>query len=185
MSDMSGQFGTVGSKRITVLQGEARASADPAVEFNTILGSCVAMCLFDPVAKIGGLNHFLLAEPPSHKSRTTFDEHYGLFLMELLINETIALGASKQRLKARLYGGANMRDGLAQIGSANAAFARKFLHDERIELAYEDLEGRSARRVHFLPSSGKVRCRSAIGEPVPTQTPIKRPQSASGNVELF
>jgi len=161
MSDMSGKFTEVGSNRITILQGEAKASADPAVE------------------------HFLLAEPPSHQSRATFDEHYGLFLMELLINEMISLGATKHRMKARLYGGANIRHGLAQIGSANAAFARTFLLDEGIALAYEDLEGRSARRVHFLPSSGRVRCRATIGEPIPTQTPIKRPQSATGDVELF
>lgn len=185
MSDMSGNFTPARVDRITVLQGEARASADPAVEFSTVLGSCVATCLYDPIARIGGMNHFLLAEPPSHRDRGEFDVHYGLYLMELLVNEMIGLGAKKSRLKARLYGGANIRDGLAPIGSANAAFARKFLHEENIVLAFEDLDGRHARRVHFMPASGRVRCRAAIGEPVPTQKPQGRPQSASGDVELF
>ncbi len=171
--------------KITIMQGQARASGDTSLEYTTILGSCVATCLFDPVAKVGGMNHFLLAEPPSNRDPEHFDEHYGLFLMELLVNETLALGAKKSRLKARLYGGANIRDGLAPIGSANAAFARSFLLRESIELTQEDLEGRHARRVHFLPSRGLVRCRTLNDEPLPMQQPLRRPKSAGGDVELF
>lgn len=185
MNEHSDLSGDPGVKRITILQGEARASDDPAVEFSTILGSCVATCLFDPVAKIGGMNHFLLAEPPSGRDREAFDEHYGLFLMELLVNEMLGLGARKSRMKARLYGGANMRDTLAPIGTANAAFARRFLALEGLSLAHEELEGRSARRVNFQPVTGRVRCRSSgTAEPI-KQKPLARPQSASGDVELF
>lgn len=173
------------SRRVTVMQGEARASADPDVVFSTVLGSCVATCLFDPQAHIGGLNHFLLAEPPSHRSRETFDEHYGLFLMELLVNEMLALGASKSRLKARLYGGANITRGLGPIGTANAEFARKFIAQEGIELADADLGGTCARTVQFLPASGKVRCRITASETPTTQQPLRRPQTALGDVELF
>lgn len=185
MSDMAADFHASPITRVTVMQGEAKASADAGVEFTTVLGSCVATCLFDPVAKIGGMNHFLLAEPPSHRDRSVFDEHYGLFLMELLVNEMLALGAAKSRMKARLYGGANIREGMAPIGTANATFARNFLSLEGIACAYEDLEGRHARRVHFLPASGKVRCRSAAGEPSIMQKPLGRPQSACGDVQLF
>ena len=185
MSDMSSNFGTPGFARVTVLQGEAHASSDAKVEFSTVLGSCVATCLFDPAARIGGMNHFLLAEPPSTKSRETFDEHYGLFLMELLINKMLGLGAIKSRLKARLYGGANLHQGMTAIGSANAAFARKFLQSEGIPVAFEDMEGRAARRIHFMPASGMVRCRTAPLEIAPTDKPLVRPQSASGDVELF
>ena len=67
-----------------MIQGQARASADPQAEMNTILGSCVATCLFDPVARIGGMNHFLLAEPPQSARGDGFDANYGLYLMELL-----------------------------------------------------------------------------------------------------
>ena len=185
MSRMEFVSGAPAIRRVTVMQGEARASVDPSIEFSTVLGSCVATCLFDPVAKAGGMNHFLLAEPPSSSDRAKFDEHYGLFLMELLVNEMLSLGASKSRMRARLYGGANMRDGLSPIGSANAAFARRFLATEGIPLAFEDLEGRQARRVHLMPASGKVRCRTAVSEPPPMQKPLERPQSAGGDVELF
>lgn len=173
--------------RIPVIQGEARVSADPNVEFTTILGSCVATCLFDPVARIGGMNHFLLAEPAKSDGSTKIDEHYGVYLMELLINEMLGLGADKNRLKARLYGGANMQLKLRQIGSANAAFARSFLHNEGIELGYADLEGSSARRVNFKPASGKVRClaSSAAEAPKPEIPATQPPPEERGDIELF
>lgn len=173
------------TQRITVLQGEVKVSGEPGVEFTTVLGSCVCTCLFDPQARIGGMNHFLLAEPPSHYTNMTFDEHYGVFLMELLINQMLAEGASKARLKARLYGGANLHSGMQQIGTVNAAFARRFLTQEGIPLMHEDLGGTSARRVHFLPASGKVRCRTADATVAPAIIPVRRPADASGEVELF
>lgn len=172
-------------QRITVLQGEVKVSADPAVEFTTVLGSCVATCLFDPQARVGGMNHFLLAEPPAHMSGMAFDEHYGLFLMELLINQMLAAGALKSRMKARIYGGANLHAGMRQIGTVNAAFAQSFLAREGIPLMHEDLGGNSARRVHFLPALGKVRCRTADAQIAPETLPVRRPATASGDVELF
>lgn len=179
---------TVGAptiQKITVIQGEARASASPDVEMSTILGSCVATCLFDPVARIGGLNHFLLAQPPSNAIDGDFDSHYGLYLMELLINEMLQLGAIKSRLKARLYGGANINADLGAIGSANAAFARSFLAKEGIEKVFEDLEGTRARRIQFRPASGLVRCREVEPVAAPKDKPLVRPKAALGNVELF
>lgn len=59
-------FDPPGLRRVTLLQGEVHVSGDPAVEVSTVLGSCVSTCLYDPVARIGGINHFLLAEPPAH-----------------------------------------------------------------------------------------------------------------------
>lgn len=171
--------------RLTVMQGQARVSAGPRVEFSTVLGSCVATCLFDPEEQVGGMNHFLLAEPLSGDASTAVDEHYGIYLMELLINEMLANGASKSRLRAHLYGGANLHPGMAPIGSANAAFARSFLQQERITLMREDLGGMSARRVDFRPASGMVRCRTVPNTLAPDERPISRPTVASGEVELF
>jgi len=172
-------------QRVTVLQGEVKVSSDPAVELTTVLGSCIATCLFDPQAQVGGMNHFLLAEPPAHMTGMTFDEHYGLFLMELLINQMLSAGAIKSRMKARLYGGANLHAGMRQIGSVNAAFAKAFLAREGIPLMHEDLGGQSARRVHFLPALGKVRCRTADAQVAPETILVRRPATARGDVELF
>jgi len=170
--------------RITVLQGEARVSADPTVEFGTVLGSCVATCLLDPIAAIGGMNHFLLPEPPASHDRDKVDVHYGTYLMEMLINQLIGSGARKDRLRAHLYGGANLRAGMAPIGTSNAEFGRAFLEREGIPLVRSDLGGSQARRVDFRPASGQVRCRIVENRHAPeaTPAPIVRPR---GDVELF
>lgn len=181
------------ASRITVTQGEAYASAKPGVVMSTVLGSCIATCLYDPEAKVGGMNHFLLAEPMSKDAQDARDRSYGLFLMELLINEMLKLGAQKSRMKARVYGGANMSQGLGRIGSVNAAFARQFLSDEGIPLVFEDLEGTHARRIDFQPATGRVRARSVapdrqaeIPTPVePRQKPQGSGQAGLGSVELF
>jgi chemotaxis protein CheD len=176
----------------TIMQGEARASDDGRVIMSTILGSCVATCLYDPVVRVGGMNHYLLAKPLDD-SLSCADGSYGLYLMELLINEMLKLGADKRRMKARLYGGANMSAGLGRIGSDNAAFARQFLRDESIQTVFEDLEGTCARRIEYSPVNGLVRARRVTGEaPVPVKpiNPIRdNPRGASqaglGDVDLF
>lgn len=173
-------------KRITVIQGEVHTSCDPEVELTTVLGSCVATCLFDPLARIGGMNHFLLAEPPEmQRSSGNFDEHYGLYLMELLINRMVGCGAQKSRLKARLFGGANFYHTVQQIGAINAQFAHRFLDREGIALVNADLGGTCARRVHFRPFSGQVRCKVTEAIPLAAPQPTLRPATATGDVELF
>lgn len=172
--------------RLTVMQGQFKVSAGPRVEFSTVLGSCVGTCLFDPVVELGGMNHFLLPEPPSSHDAGEVDVHYGVYLMEMLINEMLSYGAHKSRLRAHLYGGANIRSGMQQIGTANADFARNFLLRERIELVREDLGGACARRVDFRPASGMVRCRTVAASDAPEAQP--QPvfsQAPRGEVELF
>lgn len=105
--------------RMPIMQEEARASADQRVIMSTVLGSCVATCLYDPVARIGGMNHFLLAEPPEHETDLSFDSSYGLFLMELLVNEMLKLGALKSRMT--VDDSASMRALLRAALSANGS----------------------------------------------------------------
>lgn len=172
-------------RRVPVLQGEVKVSAEPDVEFSTVLGSCVATCLFDPDAGVGGINHFLLAQPPAHHDQDQIDVHYGVYLMEMLINQMLARGARKERLLAHLYGGANLRKGMQAIGTANAEFARAFLQRERIGLQRADLGGSHARRLEFRPAVGQVRCRMVSGSDAPVEVPVQRPKRATGDVELF
>lgn len=176
---------TPDSRRITVLQGQIRVSGDDGVELGTVLGSCVAACLYDPVARVGGMNHFLLAEPPRSHDRKDVDVHYGVYLMELLLNEMFGQGAVKQRIRAHLYGGANLRAGMSPIGSANAEFGRSFLAREGIPLLREDLGGNCARRVDFRPATGQVRCRAVENTLAPEFKPATRTDRTSGDVELF
>lgn len=166
--------------RLTVMQGQARVSGDPRVELTTVLGSCIACCLFDPTSNVGGMNHFLLAEP---KGGRGVDEHYGAYLMEVLINEMFAYGASRTAMRAHLYGGANMHAGMMPIGAANAAFAVDFLERERIPLVRSSVGGVQARRVDFRPVLGQARCRLVDDALAPQ--PIERPAAPRGDVELF
>lgn len=142
----------------TVLQGQVLVSTDPGAVFTTVLGSCVSSCLFDRTAKIGGINHFLLAAPPANHTAGEADAHYGVYLMELLVTRLLAAGASRQRLCAHLYGGANLQPGMASIGTTNAGFSRSFLQRQGIALVYARLGGVHARRIQFWPTLGKVRC---------------------------
>ena len=171
-------------KRLTVAQGDSLASSDPGVIFTTVLGSCVAVCLYDGGARVGGMNHFLLAEPaPIANEDTRLLNRYGVHSMELLINEMLKRGAIRRNLKARIYGGATMRQGLGDIGDNNIHFARRFLTNESIAILGQDVGGVSARRVEFRPAAGLSRCKTVSTRPVERVMEISPP--AVGDVELF
>lgn len=172
-------------RRLSIIQGENAVVAEPDVMITTLLGSCIAACLFDPVAHVGGMNHFLLGEPnPAHHLHRADLVRYGVHAMELLINGMMARGAQRPRLRAHLYGGGNIITGLGTIGSGNAAFARRFMQEEGIPLGHVDLGGSHARKVEFLAYEGKARSIAVvdarIAEPVRPQLP---PQG--GDLELF
>lgn len=169
--------------RHNVLQGEFEVSRDPHLVMTTVLGSCIACCLFDPVAKIGGMNHFLLAAPPSSRELGDDARRYGLYAMELLVNEMIKQGAVRATMRAHLYGGANMHSGMRAIGTENARFAEEFLRADGIQLVRSDTGGEQARRLDLQPATGRVRCRSVQGA-LP-QTQAARMPLATGDVELF
>ncbi len=167
-----------------VIQGEQRVSEDPNDVLATLLGSCVAACLHDPVAGVGGMNHFLLPgdTEPGERGHA---ERFGVHAMELLVNALLARGASRSRLEAKLFGGASTILGLSDIGSLNAIFASGFLRREHIRVTSECLGGARGRRVQFWPVSGRAR-RSFMGaaEVVAPVRPV-RPAPTCGALELF
>lgn len=175
-----------GFRHIAVVQGERGVSSDPQVMFSTVLGSCVAACLFDPEAKIGGINHFLLAEPqPGQVIDAAAAHRYGVHAMELLINDMLREGARRDRLRAHLYGGANLHAGMRAIGTDNAEFAIRFLQQDRIPLLVRDLGGRSARRLDFQAALGRSRAK-LVQDIVPTRRVAPPPVAAdSGDLDLF
>ena len=162
-------------KTVTIVQGDYAVSADPNVLFSTVLGSCVAVCLFDQRAGIGGMNHFLLAGDTQHPSK---DLKYGVNAMELLINKVLRAGGDRNALQAKLFGGARMTEHSRDIGASNARFAEDFLQREGIACVAQSLGGNKARRVQFTPASGAARQMQISGpgpiiEPVPTKAPDK------------
>ena len=138
-----------------VVQGEFRVSDAPDELLGTVLGSCVAVCLHDPVRAIGGMNHFLL--PFGQEEGANRPVRYGLFAMEMLINDLLKAGAKKSRLEAKLFGGARISAELRDIGQANSVFAREYLATEGIQCLGESLGGQNARRVVFRPATGQAR----------------------------
>lgn len=174
-----------GLRRLTVAQGETRVSDAPEVVLTTVLGSCVAACFYDPIAQVGGINHYLLAEGNACDPASM--QRYGVYAMEVLINAMLSMGAARHRLKARIFGGARMREGFRDIGGANIAFARAFLRDERIPLVGEDVGGTGARRVEFRAALGLARCRVVTdAAPAPiVVAPRPAPPAPTGDVEFF
>lgn len=173
------------TKKVHVIQGEHAVSSSADALMTTVLGSCVAACLHDPVAGVGGMNHFLLAEGVDGERFKEEQMRYGAYAMEVLINGLMKLGARRERLEAKLFGGAKLFDQLSDVGAANAAFARRFLQDEGIPIVAASLGGRRARRVEFWPGSGRARQREV--DQAPELPPVNRRPAApaDGGVELF
>lgn len=175
---------------LPVLQGETRISSDQNIVLTTILGSCVAACMWDEGAKIGGINHFLI---PGGDDSPVGGLSYGVNAMELLVNGLIRAGASRERLKVKLLGGAKMRDGGLDIGASNARFARWFVRNEGFDLVDCCLGGRQGRSVRFWPVGGRIQrrfmadARTLPAEEIMPEASIIAPRKddPSGEVQLF
>ncbi|HLM53365.1 MAG TPA: chemoreceptor glutamine deamidase CheD [Pseudoxanthomonas sp.] len=164
---------------------------DTDIALVTLLGSCVAACIRDPLLKLGGMNHFLL---PEGQVGDGAPARYGSFAMELLINDLLKRGASRGRLEAKVFGGGNVLKGFTAnpVGTRNAEFVRQYLATERIPVVGEDLGGIHPRKVWFFPHTGRVvvqRLPHAHGaEVVEMESAIRARLSSApvtGGVELF
>jgi chemotaxis protein CheD len=164
---------------------------DTDIALVTLLGSCVAACIRDPMLKLGGMNHFLL---PEGQVGDGAPARYGSFAMELLINDLLKRGASRGRLEAKVFGGGNVLRGFTAnpVGTRNAEFVRQYLATERIPVVGEDLGGIHPRKVWFFPHTGRVvvqRLPHAHGaEVVEMESAIRARLSSApltGGVELF
>lgn len=166
---------------INVIQGEYAVSSKPGVAMSTILGSCIAACLYDKQAGVGGMNHFLLPEAAKGPGQNV---KYGAYLMELLINDLLKKGADRTRLRAKLLGGGKMNKFLGDVGAKNIEFGRRYLANEGIKVEWESVGGQQARRVHFYPTTGRITEKFVMNDTAKeTLTPRRRP--VSSDVELF
>lgn len=178
-----------GERVVHVIQGEYATSADPVTVFSTLLGSCVAACAHDPVARVGGMNHFLL---PDGGGAGVGGVRYGVNAMELLINDLLGLGARRDRLVFKLFGGAAMLRGVTDVGARNVAFIEDFLSTEGYSCSGRSLGGLAARRVKFWPTTGRARQMlledraTAVfeEEKAAVKAPVAAPAD-DGDVELF
>ena len=181
---------------VKLLPGEYFVSEDDIV-LSTVLGSCIAACMWDRNARVGGMNHFMLPGDPA-RAGTDADPiglagRYGVFAMEQLINELIKRGARKSNLEAKLFGGgAVLRNFTAlNVGERNAEFVLNFLRTEGIRIASQDLLDVFARRVAFFPTSGRALCRklpqadAAVVSAEQKYNAQLNSNKVGGDVELF
>jgi chemotaxis protein CheD len=147
-----------------ILPGEYFVTrSDEAI--TTVLGSCISACMRDPAVRVGGMNHFMLPEDQSAGKSSWIDgpgglaTRYGSYAMESLINELMKLGARRDRLEVKLFGGGKILSSMTDVGKKNIAFAKEFLKMEGFKIAAEDVGDLCPRRVMYFPATGVVMCK--------------------------
>jgi chemotaxis protein CheD len=130
----------------------------------TVLGSCVSVCLRDPVIGIGGMNHFMLPRPPAQEKEhwhglSGTATRYGTASMEQLIGNIIKHGGDRNRLEVKLFGGGRVLAGVTDVGRQNIEFAREFMATERLPVVAEEMGGVWPRQIQYFPRTGRARVR--------------------------
>jgi chemotaxis protein CheD len=180
---------------VKILPGQYHACRGDEGSIATVLGSCVSTCLWDSRTRIGGMNHFMLpGEPGSTMSPWAESARFGLYAMEVLINEMLHLGADRRRMVAKVFGGARVLQGFdsLDVGAQNSQFVLQFLREEGIPLAAQDLMGVHPRKLHFFPATGKVQVKKLTLHPEEVQRQdreylarLARRRAGGGEVEIF
>ena len=142
------------SDAVKILPGEYFVF-DEDLLIMTTLGSCIAVCLWDRQAHVGGMNHFML---PDGGGSGNESGRYGSYAMELLINELMKMGANRMSLEAKVFGGGAVLSGMnsLNVGERNTAFVMDYLKTERIPIVSKDVMDVYPRKVCFFPHSGKA-----------------------------
>ena len=177
---------------VKILPGQYHAAREGAI--TTVLGSCVSTCLWDPAERIGGMNHFMLpGDTASPDSPWAASARFGVYAMEVLINDMIRMGADRRRLVGKVFGGAQLLAGFDRldVGAKNSAFVLEFLRTEGIRVLAQDLLDVCPRKVHFFVDSGKVQVKRL---PMTPAEPVQRREreylkglagKGGGEVEMF
>ncbi len=175
---------------VKVLPGEYFVSNDDLV-IMTVLGSCIAACIWDPGSRTGGMNHFMLPEGDGLDA----SGRYGAYAMELLINELLKKGARRERVQAKVFGGAQVMHNFTSmnVGERNTDFVTQYLQMERIPIIARDVLDIYPRKVCFFPVTGRAMVRRlAHAHPEALVAQERRgsadtvaKSTAGGSVDLF
>jgi len=123
----------------------------------TILGSCVAICLYDKVLKIGGMNHYML---PLWNGQGLASPRYGNIAIKKLLDNMESMGSSRSNIKAKVFGGAEIiSTSISQfmIGDRNIIIAKDILNEEKIQIVASSVGGKLGRKIIFDTYTGEVR----------------------------
>ncbi|WP_374341575.1 chemoreceptor glutamine deamidase CheD [Azonexus sp.] len=145
-----------GAEAAKILPGEYFVSSEGML-LVTVLGSCVAACIRDGDSGIGGMNHFMLPDDGGRDTVGT-SARYGTYAMEVLINHLLKMGARRNRLEAKVFGGGAVLASLSSsnVGARNAEFVLDYLKTEKIPVVAKDLLDSYPRKVYYFPASGRV-----------------------------
>lgn len=119
----------------------------------TVLGSCVAVCLYDETKKIGGINHYML---PFWNGKELASPKYGNIAIESLVKKIEKIGCKRENLVAKVFGGASQLDHTMGIGERNIKIAEELLADLKIKIVAKSLGGNQGRKLNFNTSTGEV-----------------------------
>lgn len=151
-----------GRESCVIVAGEYFATREELL-IETVLGSCIAVCLMDEGRGVTGMNHFMLpADRSAEADAGDRAGRYGTHAMELLINEMMHLGADRLSLRAKVFGGGNvirLREGTMRVGDWNTRFALDFLEREGIPVIARDVGGETGRRIILFAPAGNVKLR--------------------------
>ena len=174
---------------VKVLPGEYFVTADDMMVM-TVLGSCIAACIYDPRVRVGGMNHFMLPDGGMDAGGC-----YGSFAMELLINEMMKLGARRETMQAKVFGGGQVMHTFTtmNVGERNTQFVLDYLQTERIAVISKDVMDIHPRKVCYFPATGKAMVkRLAHSHPETLETQERRSSASvvakavsGGSVDLF
>jgi len=146
-----------GGHQVRVQPGEYYVTSHPNELIVTILGSCVAACVRNPLTGFGGVNHFMLpASELGDWGGVLAHMRFGNHAMEVLINEVLKSGCQRHQLEIKLFGGGAMYEGSSDVGAKNGQFAIEYLKQENLFLLAADLGGKFGRRIEYAPATGKV-----------------------------
>lgn len=140
-----------------IMPGEYFISESPMVIY-TVLGSCISVCIRDPIMKIGGMNHFMLPAPNGngHSDSWGRSARYGSFAMELLINGIMKRGGQRNRFEVKIFGGARIYEGTNDVGAKNAAWVTDYLALEGFKPIKVDVGDVHPRKIYYFTVSGRV-----------------------------
>jgi chemotaxis methyl-accepting protein methylase/chemotaxis receptor (MCP) glutamine deamidase CheD len=142
-------------KRIRLNIGDIVVTRESAI-LETILGSCVAVCLWDARRRIGGLNHYLV---PAGRGEPERDNLYGRTSVRKLIEQTLSHGSDRHSLQARIFGGGSILKSLEDIftiGAANVQIAREILKEYGIPVVHDFVGAECGIRIAFQTWDGAV-----------------------------
>ncbi len=150
-------------EHVTLNPGDYYVTDQDAI-ISTLLGSCISACLYDPVNKVMGMNHFLLSRAGYNNASQGLSDagRYGVHAMELVINDMLKLGAKRKYIQAKAFGGGNVlssgieNDNYFTVGEQNVRFIREFLNTEDIPMVKYDLGGDYGRVVRFYAGDYSV-----------------------------